>query len=243
LNGAANERPLGGLKMSFLKRLDEYKKFFAQTTSDLKLDDKCQALLLTFFRNHQKEMGFGELGREIERIRKGIIDENKEDEEVRKKWFHFGKPTLAKHLHHLEIKGIVESKTVRDRRYTVISPKKYYLTSLLRQIAKDYLTEELGERGAFNFGKMIHNMEDDDVVVTIFLMFGIYGLRALDYTISIESEHPTKYARRIVYNFYDETLKSWRTAIVGSKREGQILKAVDELSNAIDMKGWSKKFL
>lgn len=230
-------------KTHFAKRLDEHLRFFAQTASDLRLDDKCQALLLTFFINQWKEMGFGELNREVERIRKNIRGKNREDEEDRKKLFHFDRPTLSKHLRHLKEKGIIEGETVKDRRYPRISPKKYHLTSLIRQIAKDYLSAEPTESGAFDFRKMIHNMEDDNVVLVIFLMFGIYGLRALDYSISIERETLAENARKVVYGIYDETLKSWRTAILESGRKDQILKACDKLSSAFDVKGLYKRFV
>lgn len=230
-------------KTHFAKRLDEHKRFFAQMASDLKLDYKCQALLMTFFINQWKEMGFGELYREIERIRRNRESKRGGDEEARKDPFYFKRPTLSEHLHHLKEKGIIKGKTVRDKRYPLISPKKYCLTPLIRQIAKDYLSAEPTESGAFDFRKMIHNMEDDNVVLVIFLMFGIYGLRALDYTMSIERESLAANARSVVYGVYDETLKSWRTAILESGRKDQILKACNKLSSAFDAKDLYKKFV
>lgn len=107
------------------------KEEFTALGSLERLDKYCDAILLIFEINHDKELGFGELYRELIQFERVVR-------------LTFTRPTLSRHLKHLVEKNILEVREEIESNLT-IKPKKYrlreYWAKMLRTGKyKDYTT-------------------------------------------------------------------------------------------------------
>ena len=154
----------------FKRRKEKYLKFFEDTTEYHALDVRCQHLLLVFFITFErtKEIGFGALFREL-----GKWSELK-----------MSRSMLSEHLKHLEKKGIISSRQLKESRRR-IADKRYRLTPLLVGSAEGFLRIENDQFRANLIAEASKGVDDHALVATVFRIFATYGLEALHYIISL----------------------------------------------------------